>query len=286
MAQTHTRVVNRVRADKRPAYTLLELLVAVGIIALLLALLLPAVQNVRTAALQSQNFNNLRQLGLAVHGYSSSRDGRLPRYPGDYSVMAANVTVHVQLLPHLEQENLYRSRVFEPSGVWSVKVFRSPFESGDWSPASNRTSYAFNQCVFEVNGRIEDMSDGTSNTILFGERYAVCSVAEFVYDMAVAYPPEPGPICVQAPSFASRYRDYYPITTSNPPVSTASDPGVTFQLRPKADECDPRQLNTGYPHAMPCAMADGSIRSFRRGISPAVFWGAVTPNAGEVISLD
>ena len=66
-------------------------------------------------------------------------------------------------------------------------------------------------------------------------------------------------------------------------VLGGSVPDLTFQVRPIPGECNPRIPQT--PHAgMVTAFADGSVRTLSRSISPAAFWGAVTPSAGEVLN--
>lgn len=97
----------------RAGFTLIELLVVIAIIAILMALLLPAIQKVREAANKMQCASNLRQIALAAHNYHNDYN-RLP--PGDLGPMngvlfAQGIGSLVHLLPYLEQDNVYKQLV-------------------------------------------------------------------------------------------------------------------------------------------------------------------------------
>ena len=191
------------RSLNRRGFTLIELLVVIAIIAILIGLLLPAVQKVREAAARTQSQNNLKQVALATMNFESSHKTTPPIF-GQVRGSGPAGSIFFHLLPEMEQSALYNLGP-DASRSQPLKVLRHPADptmTGDgvfdlpaaapawdaatgtanaypaWASTANTrwglSSYGANWQVFGDQGAaISKFQDGLSNTIIFNEKYAV-----------------------------------------------------------------------------------------------------------------
>jgi prepilin-type N-terminal cleavage/methylation domain-containing protein len=295
-------------AKTRQAFTLVELLVVIAIIGILIALLLPAVQQIRVAAARMQSANNLKQCALALHNFAGNHSGQCPTLSGkELDSPNRGDPFFFALLAYVEEHNYYqavKSGAETKSSAHRVRVFISPSDPTLAGLTGNGSaSYAANAVAFDRRSNLSSsFPDGTSNTIAFAEHYAFRKgVIQFswFFDEPVTVPGwlPGGGMLVHRASFAE-FRggldelgqpippDVYPVTQGNPPVTTGSVAGLTFQAGPPVGNFDPRLAQTPYKSGMLVALVDGSVRTLSPGMAATTYWAAVTPAGGEVLGAD
>jgi prepilin-type N-terminal cleavage/methylation domain-containing protein len=168
------------RRQKRTGFTLIELLVVIAIIAILIGLLVPAVQKVREAAARTQTNNNLGQLGRATHNFIGTYNGKMPMHA--LTLNGKSTTTFFHLLPFVEQDNVYNLNV-TANNTTVISPYLSPLDfttsTGLTQSGYGATNFAANALVFAqaTQARFPACVNpaGSSNVVFYATRYANCS---------------------------------------------------------------------------------------------------------------
>jgi prepilin-type N-terminal cleavage/methylation domain-containing protein/prepilin-type processing-associated H-X9-DG protein len=285
-------------SPSRRAFTLIELLVVIAIIAILIGLLLPAVQKVREAAARLRCKNNLKQIGLALHNYHDRFNSLPPGYATQMAPSGAEIGPGwgwgAHLLDDLEQNNVKQQIDFSMTigasahnvpRTRALKVFLCPSDSemGTFTTAGVPVEVAHGNYVgvfgtneieddpgrgngtFFRNSKVRfgDVLDGLSNTYVVGERSSDIALATWTGAIPGAQ------------------------------VPLTRDPGQVeghFLLvlgrgdhQPNARESHIDDFYSRHTLGLNCLFGDGSVHSIGNGVNPAL-WAAIQTRAGGEVA--
>jgi prepilin-type N-terminal cleavage/methylation domain-containing protein len=308
-----------IRVFRHRGFTLIELLVVIAIIAILIGLLLPAVQKVREAAARMSCSNNLKQMGVGIHNYASANQDKIPPAMANWTQVGGNNGypgggTFWHLLPFIEQDNIPKAlqsgNIYYSWGNGGgvngqsvvVKTFLCPSDpthnngtsqapsAGGWTVSS----YSRNFCMFDTGGGYQAQAGGHYWTL---PKYTVANIPDGTsntlgiterYASLTTYNWSSLWTHHVQDRFHWGYYQWSAVYGSNNLLGgTVDSPNVqsyTPQVGFKPSQAHPYYPTSGHSSGVQCLVMDGSVRNVGASMNPTSWANFCRADDGQVLT--